>query len=75
MSGFENGQRVIVTAQHHPLKGKAGAVVRLRRSDEAAWINMDDPIDSRFAEFPRGDARRNHQMFYPEECEPEPPKP
>lgn len=70
MNRFENGQRVTVTAQHHPCKGKAGTVARLRRADAAAWVNMDDPLPGDLASFPRGDERRNHMMLYPDECEP-----
>src|ERR1700759_4757037 len=75
MNRFENGQRIIVSHPEHPCFGKAGSVVRLRRIDSAAFGNMDDPLPEDLASFPEGDTRRNHMMFYPDECEPEAPNP
>lgn len=72
MKRFENGQRVIVSNPEHPCFGKAGSVVRLRRMDESAFVNMDDPLPGDLASFPEGDSRRNHILMYPDECSPEP---
>jgi len=44
----------------------------MSKVDDAAWIVMDDPLPGDLASFPRGHERRNHMMFYPDECEPEP---
>ena len=73
MRSFEDGQRVILDQPeaHKLLKGKAGRVVRRRRADAAAWVEMDDDIPVQYRHFPAGDRRCNHVMLYPQECRPE----
>jgi len=68
MTRFENAQWVVVNEVGHPLVGRSGVVVRLRRADDAAWVRMDDPIPSALARFLDGDPRRNDVMLYPDQC-------
>jgi hypothetical protein len=71
---FSNGQRVKITTdaltKGISMLGKVGTVVRIRMQDNGAWIEMDDPLPEELASFELGDNRRNHIIFYPEECEP-----
>ncbi len=71
MEIFSNNQRVIVTDSDNPLIGEAGKVVRLRRSDRAAWVNMDRDVPEGLRSFPSTDpdGRANHVILYPWECE------
>lgn len=69
MKTFMNGVRVRVTCSKHPLTGKTGAVVRLRRGDDGAWVRMDEDLPPEARAFPAGDDRARHAMLYPDECE------
>lgn len=74
MTRFRLGQRVLVHAYDHddkPITPPArGQVVRLRRNDEAAWIELDDRRDDISFPFPEGDVRERHVMAFPQVCEP-----
>ena len=74
MDRFTNGQRVKVVTEDLTegisMLGKVGTVVRIRMQDSGAWIEMDDPLPEKLASFEVGDSRRNHIIFYPDECEP-----
>jgi hypothetical protein len=70
MTRFSNAQRVFVKRDH---RGNAidgwGAVARLRRADDGAWIALD--VRSEHCPFPADDATRStHVMAYPEDCDP-----
>jgi hypothetical protein len=71
---FSSGQRVIVTAAEHELHGIKGTVMRLRSSDDAAWVQMDERPIQAATLFPfqdaEGDPRQNHAMLWPDECAP-----
>lgn len=79
MKQFKDNQRVrFIVSKYEPssvreewLPGKIGTVVRLRMSDDGAWVRMDDAIPDEIASFPASDKRRNHVLLYPHECEPE----
>lgn len=68
---FNNNQRVRVSEPKNQLLGKAGTVVRLRRADDGAWVNMDDALPDNLRSFPAGDkaGRENHTILFPEECD------
>jgi hypothetical protein len=66
---FANNQIVTVTNPDHPLVGKTGIVWRLRMADDGAWVAMNDPLPDHLAAFPKGDARRDHIILYPEETD------
>lgn len=74
MKRFFNGERVIVTSVKHELHGIAGTVARLRMSDNAAWVRMDERPSGATILFPfgndDGDPRQNHAMLWPSECAP-----
>ena len=72
MRQFTNNQRVIVDQPEclDELRGRTGTVVRLRRCDGAAWVDMDDDIPDGARSFPHDDDRRNHVLLYPQECMP-----
>lgn len=69
MKRFANGQRV--TVKEGPLEGVQGTVVRLRISDDGAWVKMDKRIESNhdLFPFPAGDSRSHNTMLYPEDCQ------
>lgn len=69
MKRFRLGQRVRVTAQECALCGKVGTVERLRRSDNGAWVTMDEALDDDMRVFPATDPRADHILLYPTECE------
>lgn len=62
------GQRVRITDRQHALHGRAGKVMRVRHSDEGAWIHMDTAIPERDRAFPAGDPRQDHVLLFPEQC-------
>jgi hypothetical protein len=68
MKKFENKQRIVV--DKGPLEGLEGTVVRLRRSDECAWVSMDERFyeDSSIYPFPADDSRATHTLLHPWEC-------
>lgn len=74
MKGFKNGGRIVVTNKQHELYGIKGTVVRLRMSDDAAWVRMDERPSGAAQLFPFGsndaDARQNNAMLWPDECSP-----
>jgi hypothetical protein len=68
---FELGQRVhVVRDQYANLIDKPGKVVRLRRGDHGAWIQLDER-DELHCPFPADDDRGRNIMAYPEHCRPE----
>lgn len=71
LTRFRNHQRVRVSRLDHPMCGNAGTVVRLRRADDGAWVDMDDALPGDLRSFPAGDeaGRQNHTILYPFECE------
>lgn len=66
---FRNGLRIRITHPEHPALGKTGTVTRLCRADDAAWVNMDEPLPVDLRHFPEGDERRDHLLLYPDEVE------
>jgi hypothetical protein len=69
MKRFRPAQRVVI-APDYPDAGLTGTVVRLRRADDGAWVNLDtDPPDARRA-FPANDSRARHVLLFPDECNP-----
>jgi len=73
MERFSKGQRVKIVAGEYAtsMEGRAGSVHRLRKGDTGAWVEMDLEVPSEHRKFPAGDARANHLLLFPEECEPE----
>jgi hypothetical protein len=75
VKSFKLGQRVAVSVcethgEHVCLsKKQPGSVVRLRRCDAGAWVNLDERITEGAHPFPAGDHRENHVLTYPEFCE------
>ena len=74
MRKFQLHQRVIVhrTAYGHDLGGVAGAVERLRRADDAAWIRLDTRHANEAAHpFLVDDEadRATHVIAWPEDCD------
>lgn len=70
MKAFKNNQRVKITVAG-PLFCRTGTVVRLRMKDNGAFVAIDgDPIPDDIRLFPANDKRGNHQLFFPEDCEP-----
>lgn len=73
MQKFKNGQRVRI---NNPLplnagmNGWVGTVVRLRRADDAAWVNMTRNLPLSHQSFPEDDDRNRHLMLWPDECKP-----
>ena len=66
MIRFHNNQRVTVVDGDDA--GKTGTVVRLRMSDDGAWVKLDsEPAHPRF---PADDSRHCDVMLYPEQAEP-----
>lgn len=66
------GQRIkVVDAFHDELNGTTGTVTRLRRSDDGAWVNIDQGLPDSLRQFPADDSagRGNHIVLAPEECE------
>jgi len=73
MKMFRNGQRIRITTtaktNNVNMAGKTGTVVRLRYGDNGAWVEFDEKIPDAVASFSDNDPRRNHMLFYPDECE------
>jgi hypothetical protein len=72
---FTLGQRVTVHAAASPdgangniPGGACGTVVRLRRCDDGAWIELDTPAHDDVHPFPADDPRARHVLAYPEDC-------
>lgn len=70
MKNFRNGQRVTVAEVGHPLTGRKGSVVRLRRADNGAWVRMDDRPPEELCPFPVDDSRGHDVVLYPDQCKP-----
>lgn len=73
LTKFTLGQAVRVVspdAENAGLLDRAGRVVRLRRADNAAWVEMDEPIPASVHAPFRGetDGRERHVMLWPNEC-------
>lgn len=67
MRCFQNDQRVFVKHDADGNQIKAvGTVVRLRRADDGAWINLDQRHPR--CPFPADDPRSNHVIAFPEDC-------
>ncbi len=72
MEYFCDGQKVRVTnpdGGREALRGWTGTVVRLRRQDDGAFINMDQSLPTELMRFPEGDTRCRHILLYPDVCE------
>jgi len=69
---FYPDQRVLVTAGD--LAGRKGGVVRMRRCDDGAWVDMDEDLPEHLQAFPPDDecGRHRHVLLYPWLCEPAP---
>jgi len=67
---FRGNQRVLVLDPEHGAHHMTGTVVRLRRSDNAAWVNIDDDCwRKELAAFTdESDPRHRHVLLYPEQC-------
>ena len=66
---FRYGQ--IVEIAEGVLSGRHGQVVRIRRSDDGAFVDIiGDPIPNEARQFPADDeyGRGNHVLVYPDEC-------
>lgn len=70
MKYFHNGDRIVVTEKGH-LLGKHGTVVRLLIRSQEAWVRMDENLPDDLASFPEDDARHNHVLLWPDQCEKE----
>lgn len=70
MRRFRLHQRVRVKLRHFDLDGKTGQVVCVRKADDSAWVDMDDPLPGELLSFSEGDphGRENHIVLYPAEC-------
>jgi hypothetical protein len=68
MDRFKDGLHVKVWSREHPLDGMSGRVARLRRADNGAWVEMDEPLPIDLRRFPEGDSRTKHILLYPDEC-------
>ena len=68
MDRFQNGQRIRVIEPTHPMVDMTGTVVRLRRCDYQAWVDMDADLPMDLRSFPANDSRRNHMLLWPDEC-------
>lgn len=62
---FSSGQRVRVAVG--PLIGRIGTVARLRRADQAAWVDFED-LPSEHISFADDPNRRGHALVWPEDC-------
>ena len=71
MRRFENNQRIIITDSKHFLCGKSGRVVRLRYSDVAGWVQMDEQPPAWCCPFPQDDpaGRGKNILIHPRQCE------
>jgi hypothetical protein len=68
MRRFFNNQRVRVLEPDTGLQGRVGTVVRLRMSDNGAWVQMDEALPDELRAFPANDPRGNHILLFPEQC-------
>jgi hypothetical protein len=71
MKRFQLGQKIKVK-KILVLDDRTGTVVRLRHSDNGAWIKIDGEHSDRIDwPFPADDVhgRANHVCLYPEDCE------
>ena len=67
MKAFKLGQRVLVQQDGEGnLVGIAGAVVRLCRNDNGAWVKLDTRHAA--CPFPEGDARDHNIKAFPDDC-------
>ncbi len=62
---FASGQRIRVA--DGPLLGRIGTVARLRRADQAAWVDFED-LPSEHRRFSDDPSRRGHALVWPESC-------
>ena len=69
MKRFTSATRVRVVAEKHLLFGKTGAIARIRRNDNGAWVRMDEALPKELQSFSDGDDRSRHVVLYPEDCE------
>lgn len=51
-----------------PIEPTLGTVVRMRRSDNGAWVALDKRIDY-VCPFPADDSRATHVLVFPENAE------
>jgi hypothetical protein len=70
MRRFATAQRVFVIVDHAGNRiDRAGTVRRLRRSDDGAWVELDERHEC--CPFPADDASRDKWIqAYPEDCRP-----
>lgn len=74
VKSFSDGQRVSVRSvdgeysDPKPIEPQLGTVVRVRRSDNGAWVRLDKRIAE--CPFPADDDRANHVLVFPENCDP-----
>jgi hypothetical protein len=69
---FEDGMRVRVNVDYYDrIVGAVGVVVRLRRADLAAWIELETRQADELHPFPADDAlgRATHVLAWPNDCE------
>lgn len=72
MERFINGQRIKVInpdEENGLLLNKLGTVARIRISDGAAWVDMDEVLPEDLQSFFAGDSRAKHVKLYADECE------
>ena len=69
MTMFKLHQRIRVSHPEHPAFGATGTIVRLRRADDDAWVDMDDPLPPDLLAFPADDPRGKHMRLSPWDCE------
>ena len=70
MKYFALRQRVQVLPDGTALDGRIGTVVRLRISDDGAWVQMDNDLPADLCSFPDpADNRHRNIMLYPEQCQ------
>lgn len=70
MRRFLFGQRVRISDRSSPLYRHTGKVVRMRKADEGAWVEMDGDLPEELRGFPVADERARHVLLYPEDCGP-----
>lgn len=68
---FDNGLAVkVIEHDDSRMVGNIGKVVRLRISDNGAWVRMEKRLtDSGDFPFSEPDERANHTLLYPDQCE------
>ena len=77
MRSFSINRRVVVQRTAEGLVVNApGRVVRLRRGDDGAWVELDQRLaDESLHPFPASDTRGKHVLAFPEDCDPAAPAP